>query len=434
MKKLQIIGTITLLSMVSASVFASDVGTLTTFQADTPAVAAEVNDNFTAVKDAVDDNNARITTNEAAIATKADQTDVDANTAAIATKADQTDVDANTAAIVTKADQTDVDANTANVGANATAIGANATAIGSNTADIATNTGDIATNAADITTNTADIATNTADIATNTADISTNATNISGNTSDIADLLGGITGQTCLGNDPNDEMVRVGPLCVDKYEASVWDTASGGGTQYGAGSDDYPCDDNGSDCAGPNNATPANAIFARSEPNETPSTNITWFQAQQACAASGKRLLTNAEWQMAVTGTDSTQCNINTTNGGQGNGSVTLTNTYPSCVSNWGAVDMVGNVNEWTADWMQGTDHDTWTITDDAPSSTPRQVNSPIYASGGDAAGVVQAGTGGNYPAAVYRGGGAGGGNEFIFNASNTPSFTFSVLGFRCAR
>ncbi len=32
---------------------------------------------------------------------------------------------------------------------------------------------------------------------------------------------------SCPGNDANDVMVRVGPLCVDKYEASVWDRADG---------------------------------------------------------------------------------------------------------------------------------------------------------------------------------------------------------------
>ncbi|MGH8477343.1 MAG: SUMF1/EgtB/PvdO family nonheme iron enzyme, partial [Methylococcales bacterium] len=63
-------------------------------------------------------------------------------------------------------------------------------------------------------------------------------------------------------------MVKVGPLCVDAYEASVWNT-------------------------------PAGAIYARSEAGETPSGKITWFQAQQACVNAGKRLPTNAEWQMA---------------------------------------------------------------------------------------------------------------------------------------
>jgi len=71
-----------------------------------------------------------------------------------------------------------------------------------------------------------------------------------------------------------DGMVSVGQLCVDKYEASVWNSA--GDTQYGASGDDYLCDDDGKDCAG--------AIYAYSVEGETPSRYITWFQAQQACA------------------------------------------------------------------------------------------------------------------------------------------------------
>lgn len=50
--------------------YAGDVTGLTTFSAGTPARAAEVNSNFTAVKTAVDDNHARITANTQALAAK----------------------------------------------------------------------------------------------------------------------------------------------------------------------------------------------------------------------------------------------------------------------------------------------------------------------------------------------------------------------------
>jgi hypothetical protein len=61
-------------------------------------------------------------------------------------------------------------------------------------------------------------------------------------------------GTACPGNDPNDSMVKVGNLCVDVDEASVWSTPSGG-TQYGVVSANYPCAPTGNDCT---------AIFARS--------------------------------------------------------------------------------------------------------------------------------------------------------------------------
>ena len=98
-------------------------------------------------------------------------------------------------------------------------------------------------------------------------------------------------------------MVPVGPICVDQFEASVWSkppkvNGSPQGTQLGVTTDDYTtsagCSNHGNDCT---------SIFAASVPGVPPSRIITWFQAQQACANVGKRLLTNAEWQMAAAGT-----------------------------------------------------------------------------------------------------------------------------------
>src|SRR5207237_7649964 len=98
-------------------------------------------------------------------------------------------------------------------------------------------------------------------------------------------------------------MVKVGPTCIDRYEDSVWSKPNGG-KQYGVSSADYPCNANGQDCS---------HIYARSVKGVKPSRFITYFQAQQALANSGKRLPTNAEWQAAVAGTpDSSACNVNT--------------------------------------------------------------------------------------------------------------------------
>jgi hypothetical protein len=130
-------------------------------------------------------------------------------------------------------------------------------------------------------------------------------------------------------------MVKVGPVCIDRYEVSVWSSPTGG-TQYGTSSDNYPCHDNGQNCTN---------IYARSVAGVTPSRFITYFQAQQALANSGKRLPTNAEWQAAAAGTpDSTACNVD-------HGAVENTGANAGCVSDYGANDMVGNVGEWVADW-----------------------------------------------------------------------------------
>jgi len=168
------------------------------------------------------------------------------------------------------------------------------------------------------------------------------------------------------------DAVIAGTVCLDKYEASVWrvpdptttnatlvkkirlgratlaSLTAGGATQLGTAGHDYaPCTDDGQTCAGD--------IFAVSVASATPSASITWFQAQEACANAGKRLPTNAEWQVGATGTPdthgsengTTDCNTDLLVGGVG-----PTGSRPGCVSSRGAFDMVGNVVEWVADWV----------------------------------------------------------------------------------
>lgn len=142
----------------------------------------------------------------------------------------------------------------------------------------------------------------------------------------------------------SNDMVAAGSVCVDRYESSVWSAATGG-TQYGDGTDDYPCPDSGTGCG----ASEASPIFARSVDKANPSTFITWYQAQQACANAGKRLATTTEWQMAASGTKSgpaSGCNFT--------GLVSATGSNTGCESSAGAADMIGNAWEWTAELELG--------------------------------------------------------------------------------
>ena len=227
-------------------------------------------------------------------------------------------------------------------------------------------------------------------------------------------------------------MVRVGPLCVDTYEATVWSEPSRGngnprGIQFGVTEDDYTCSDNGNDCS----ASAANPIFAASLPGVTPSAFITWFQAQQACANVGKRLLRNGEWQMAAAGTPTDyepdpddgvdDCNTSTAGG------VVDTGSRSNCVSNFGVFDMVGNLQEWVEDWTQ-----------DSSDSDGGDTSSALY--GSDAIlGVDEAAPETDrFPAALIRGGHWLAGTfagVFELSAARAPSSGPADTDcFRCAR
>jgi len=204
-------------------------------------------------------------------------------------------------------------------------------------------------------------------------------------------------------NDPSDILVQVGDFCVDKYEATVWSTPTGG-TQYGAASDNYLCDDDGQNCG--QGGVP---IYARSVSGFTPSAYITWFQAAAACANSGKHLITNAEWQAAVMGTPKANC----TNGGD---VPAQTGSGGACVSSFLAENMVGSLWEIVSDlglYSANNDTGTWGNLEMASGAVPNPL--AVTARGGSA-----------WMDNITSG-------PLAFIMGDSPFFIEASLGFRCA-
>lgn len=140
------------------------------------------------------------------------------------------------------------------------------------------------------------------------------------------------TAEVAVGNDESCLTGRDGNrYCIDRFEASRFDAS---------------VDREGTDEGEP-----------RTLPARRPWTNVTWFQAQDACRRAGKRLCSRAEWEDACDGVvgdggtrftygdveDDTVCNVT-------GGSPVATGSFEGCVSVFDTSDQSGNVWEWTGE------------------------------------------------------------------------------------
>ncbi len=275
---------------------------------------------------------------------------------------------------------------------------------------------------------------------------------------ELADLRGRVAALESAPRRPCPTgMVAAGSFCIDKYEASVWSNAACDrtGTQYGeTTTDDYPG-------SFPDNGNFNVPLYACSIPGVMPARMITWFQAQQACAASGKHLCTNEEWQTAVAGTydpgswpgaagacGSTspspgRCNTCSTGPRSTGQAGAVPGGANDCISMHGAEDMIGNLWEWTAYWAtepgwNGT-ISTWNAVGSASYGSDAYFHggpepSPAHRSPGSYQ-VWDGAAAARLPGAAIRGGtwadGPGAG-AFAVNLEYGPSSWTTSFGFRC--
>lgn len=235
-----------------------------------------------------------------------------------------------------------------------------------------------------------------------------------------------------------DEIVKVATgaigFWIDRYETSLWadeaaSTGAAAGFPYGASADNLPV-------SFPRNGQWSGTnvpVYAISKAGVTPTRYLTWFQAQAACRARGKRLPRRDEWLEAARRTDDPGANDGKTNALCHTRGIEprQTGAGTNCASSWGAQDLIGNLGEWVDEWYAGPSDGTesrvaW------PGSLYADDSISNIASWASPTGTVREK---GFPVAAARGGAWDGGigaGIFALDLASAPSRSSATVGFRC--